>query len=173
MKTANKEKQFEDPIYKCFLAAFKEELKTRERKVISAESGVTIGYISDILSLKAKASYDKREAISVACGKSYLEFLAAGWTLASTDFVPDLKKNEQGFILLPESTPEAKIEVESDGDKEMEAVVKHLLSEHKKERAELNEKIQKLIAENATLKAQLEGIQGAMEHGQIQRPVNE
>ena len=51
----------------------------------------------------------------------------------------------------PESKSETKPEANSDGDKEMEAVVKHLLSEHKKERAELNEKIDDLIAKNKDL----------------------
>jgi molybdopterin converting factor small subunit len=83
MKTTSKNKQLQDPIYRQFMAAFRYELKHRERKVISADSGITVGYISDLLSDKAKATFDKREALSKACGYEYEDFLESGKSLLS------------------------------------------------------------------------------------------
>ena len=93
----------------------------------------------------------------------------------------------------PESTPETKTEVELESELEtgedgemidsqkktislLEKQVDSLEGDKKRMLAtieKLEAKVDKLEAKKERLEEKLEGIQGAMEHGQIQRPVNE
>ncbi|WP_289020368.1 helix-turn-helix transcriptional regulator [Desulfobacter postgatei] len=100
---------------------------------LAKEAGISQGYLSNIADGKREGSETVRRTLAQKIGIPYDEMIG-------------LKGPSS-----PESESETKTEVESDGDKEMEAVIKHLLSEHKKERAELNKKIEDLIAENKDL----------------------
>lgn len=77
-----------DPIYRQFYAALTLMLKTEWKKkqtVLGELSGISKGYMVDIVKGKKKPSFPKRHAIATTCGESYEEFLNIGEKILGSD----------------------------------------------------------------------------------------
>lgn len=169
-----------DFIYLCFFTALNAEVKADKWKgqkgILASDSHIAGSSLTAILKGKTKAIYKNREALADTCGFGYFEFIEHGCTLLLKD-KPELSKKIKTLSLPPESKPEPKTEAELEAETKPEeesmndltALVTELSRENRKMATENKD----LAVKVKELEMQLEGIQGAMEHGQIQRPVNE
>ncbi|VFQ43481.1 hypothetical protein [Desulfoluna butyratoxydans] len=134
-----------DPTYNRFMRALQHVVEKdwhRKKSVLALESGISGGYLSEVLNGNKRASFDKQNAIVKACGYTYDDFLALGESLLAGEDPGSLKKSSDANLTKEVSSKEVKV-----GKKMEVEELRELLQHYKEELSELREEIRYLRGE--------------------------